>query len=203
MWQHLAACSHPPRSKTHHTSSGCSAPCSSPLLAVTLGSPCRNFRACLRVPKSIQQQGSENTTQNHSNLLPYKAQPISCQSENPPPLLTGRFAWRFWLAREPWETWAPPLGFHYAEGTRQRDSWPSLPFQGQTLTRWTNICISIAPPKAYPARAGTRHSIHCSASRFSPLWAETMCSPGPAFRDCLSSHSQHSAGIYPFLLESG
>lgn len=54
--------------KTNHTSSRCSASCSSPLLAVALFSPCCNFRGC----QSTQQQVSQHNTPSHSNLLTTK-----------------------------------------------------------------------------------------------------------------------------------
>ena len=54
--------------RTHHPSFHCSAPCPYPLWAVTLCSPCLEFRASLRSSHSTQQQSSEQDTENHSSL---------------------------------------------------------------------------------------------------------------------------------------
>ena len=65
---HMAYTSHPAPERTHHPSFHCSAPCPYPLWAVTLCSPCLEFRASLRSSHSTQQQSSEQDTENHSSL---------------------------------------------------------------------------------------------------------------------------------------
>ena len=64
----MAYTSHPAPERTHHPSFHCSAPCPYPLWAVTLCSPCLEFRASLRSSHSTQQQSSEQDTENHSSL---------------------------------------------------------------------------------------------------------------------------------------
>ena len=65
---HMAYTSHQAPERTHHPSFHCSAPCPYPLWAVTLCSPCLEFRASLRSSHSTQQQSSEQDTENHSSL---------------------------------------------------------------------------------------------------------------------------------------
>ena len=64
----MAYTSHQAPERTHHPSFHCSAPCPYPLSAVTLCSPCLEFRASLRSSHSTQQQSSEQDTENHSSL---------------------------------------------------------------------------------------------------------------------------------------
>jgi hypothetical protein len=70
----------------------CSDPCFSPLLAVIMCSPCRNFGACLSTVHSIQPQNKEHSTQAHSSLSATNWNSRQGIRKNPPSLLTGRSA---------------------------------------------------------------------------------------------------------------
>lgn len=87
---HMAYTSHQAPERTHHPSFHCSAPCSYPLWAVTLCSPCLEFRASLRSSHSTQQQSSEQDTTIQACTA--KVNLGKGTWKIPPPCLTGRSA---------------------------------------------------------------------------------------------------------------
>lgn len=94
----MAYTSHPAPERTHHPSFHCSAPCPYPLWAVTLCSPCLEFRASLRSSHSTQQQSSEQDTENHSSLHSH-SELGERHPEDPASLSDWQVClWRPWLA---------------------------------------------------------------------------------------------------------
>ena len=96
----MAYTSHPAPERTHHPSFHCSAPCPYPLWAVTLCSPCLEFRASLRSSHSTQQQSSEQDTENHSSLHSH-SELGERHPDDPTSLSDWQVClWRPWLASE-------------------------------------------------------------------------------------------------------
>lgn len=123
--------------------------------------------------------------------------------EELPPILTGRSTWRFWLAIESWETWAPPLRLECIEETQHSGS-----SFGQSFSRSADLkfsSTSASPPIAclsvLPSSSGEKLRLHIPATQLpasTPMWTVTLCPLLCQFGACLSSN--HSTpGILPLL----
>ena len=168
---HMAYTSHPAPERTHHPSFHCSAPCPYPLWAVTLCSPCLEFRASLRSSHSTQQQSSEQDTE------PFKpAQPKWTWGKAP---IRSRLL--VWLAGLPVETligqWVSPFLKVKVCFMSRATPFPDLRCGLHYISIWASPPRGLSPLPALGENSPFMWGIGLCTDRLVSSWAEVW-TPG-------------------------